>query len=95
MRRVKDITKARNYELEKIAEMDFPYEHWNRLRTNNGFERITKESRRRTRVIGSFPDGFSAMMLAGVRLRHISTTKWETKQYMNTCKLYENKMYGS
>ena len=29
------------------------------------------------RVIGAFPDGYSAMMLAGARLRHISTTKWE------------------
>ena len=38
---------------------------------------------------GSFPDGYSAMMLVGARLRHISTTKWGTRQYMNTCKLYE------
>ena len=37
----------------------------------------------------SFPDGYSAMMLVGARLRHISTTKWGTRQYMNTCKLYE------
>ena len=45
--------------------MDFPYEHWSRLRTNNGLERIMKEIRRRTRVVGSFPDGYSAMMLVG------------------------------
>lgn len=63
--------------------------HWSRLRTNNGLERIMKEIRRRTRVVGSFPDGYSAMMLVGARLRHISTTKWGTRQYMNTCKLYE------
>ena len=55
----------------------------------NGLERIMKEIRRRTRVVGSFPDGYSAMMLVGARLRHISTTKWGTRQYMNTCKLYE------
>ena len=60
-----------------------------RLRTNNGLERIMKEIRRRTRVVGSFPDGYSAMMLVGARLRHISTTKWGTRQYMNTCKLDE------
>ena len=48
-----------------------------------------KKIRRRTRVVGSFPDGYSAMMLVGARLRHISTTKWGTRQYMNTCKLYE------
>ena len=39
-----------------------------------------KEIRRRTRVVGSFPDGYSAMMLVGARLRHISTTKWGTLQ---------------
>ena len=74
---------------ETLSYMDFPYEHWSRLRTNNGLERIMKEIRRRTRVVGSFPDGYSAMMLVGARLRHISTTKWGTRQYMSTCKLYE------
>ena len=74
---------------DTLSYMDFPYEHWSRLRTNNGLERIMKEIRRRTRVVGSFPDGHSAMMLVGARLRHISTTKWGTRQYMNTCKLYE------
>ena len=74
---------------ETLVYMDFPYEHWSRLRTNNGLGRIMKEIRRRTRVVGSFPDGYSAMMLVGARLRHISTTKWGTRQYMNTCKLYE------
>ena len=48
-----------------------------------------KEIRRRTRVIGAFPDGYSAMMLVGAKLRHISTTKWGTRQYLNTCKLYK------
>lgn len=57
--------------------MNFPYEHWSRLRTNNGLERIMKEIRRRTRVVGNFPDGYSAMMPVGARLRYISTTKWE------------------
>ena len=34
--------------------------------------------------------GDSAMMLFGARARHISTTKWGTRQYMNTCKLYDD-----
>ena len=74
---------------ETLSYMDFPYEHWTRLRTNIGLERIMKEIRRRTRVVGSFPDGYSAMMLVGVKLRQLSTTKWGTRQYMSTCKLYE------
>ncbi len=93
--------KLRKMKLEKIAVfversveetlsyMDFPYEHWSKIRTNNGLERIMKEIRRRTRVVGSFPDGYSAMMLVGARLRHISTTKWGTRQYLRTCKIYE------
>ena len=40
-------------------------------------------------MLGSFPDGYSAMMLVGARLRHISTTKWGTRQYLCTCKIYE------
>lgn len=75
---------------ETLSYMGFPYEHWSRLRTNNGLERIMKEIRRRTRVVGCFPDGNSAMMLVGARLRHISTTKWGTRQYLDTCKLYDN-----
>lgn len=93
--------KLRKLKLDKVAEfvensveetlsyMYFPYEHWSRLRTNNALERIMKEIRRRTRVIGAFPDGYSALMLVGARLRHISSTKWGTRQYMNTGKLYD------
>ena len=57
---------------ETLSYMNFPYEHWTRLRTNNALERIMKEIRRRTRVIGAFPDGYSAMMLDNVReIAHI------------------------
>ena len=74
---------------ETLSYMDFPYEHWVKIRTNNGLERIMKEIRRQTRVVGSFPDGYSAMMLVWARLRHISTTKWGTRPYLCTCKIYE------
>lgn len=70
---------------EALSYMNFPSEHWRKIRTNNGLERIMKEIRRRTRVVGSFPDEYSAMMLVGARLRHISTTKWGTRQYL-ACK---------
>jgi transposase-like protein len=35
-------------------------EHWRRIRATNPLERITREIRRRTRVVGAFPDGESA-----------------------------------
>ena len=74
---------------ETLSYMSFPREHWTRLRTNNSLERIMKEIRRRTRVVGAFPDGNSALMLVCARLRHITTTKWGTKPYLATCNLYE------
>lgn len=74
---------------DTIAYMNFPREHWVKIRTNNGLERIMREIRRRTRVVGSFPDGHSALMLVGARLRHITTTSWGTKRYLNMDLLFE------
>jgi transposase-like protein len=48
---------------ETLAYADFPGEHWTRIRTNNVIERLNREIRRRTRVVGAFPDGKSALML--------------------------------
>ena len=58
-------------------------EHWTRIRTNNVIERLNREIRRRTRVVGSFPDGNSALMLLCTRLRHVAGTQWGNKKYMN------------
>ena len=68
---------------ETLTYYDFPSRHWRRIRTNNPLERIMKEIRRRTRVVGAFPDGKSAIMLVGARLRHIAGTKWGSKKYLN------------
>jgi len=48
-----------------------------------------REIRRRTRVVGSFPDGNSALMLVAARLRHIASTKWGTTRYLNMDRLQE------
>ncbi len=63
--------------------MSFPEEHWLRIRTNNTLERINREIKRRTKVVGTFPDGESALMLVCARLRHIVSTNWGTKRYLN------------
>ncbi len=63
--------------------MTFPDAHWRRIRTNNPLERILREVRRRTRVVGAFPDGNSALMLVAARLRHIGGTRWGTRRYLN------------
>ena len=72
---------------ETLAYMSFPREHWTRLRTNNPLERLNREIRRRTRVVGAFPDGESALVLVAARLRHMAGTKWGTRRYLNMDKL--------
>lgn len=61
---------------ETLAYTGFPPEHWRRIRTNNGIERINREIRRRTRVVGTFPDGNSALMLVTARLKYIAENEW-------------------
>ena len=68
---------------ETMTYYDFPSEHWTRIRTNNMIERMNREIRRRTRVVGCFPDGNSALMLVCARLRHVAGTQWGNKKYMN------------
>src|SRR6516225_6859346 len=68
---------------ETLAYYTFPEEHWRRIRTNNPLERIMREIRRRTRVVGAFPDGDSALNLAAARLRHIAATRWSTNRYLD------------
>lgn len=74
---------------ETLTYMSFPREHWSRIRTNNMLERVMREIRRRTRVVGNFPDGKSALMLVGARLRHVAGTRWGTRPYMDMTRLAE------
>jgi putative transposase len=61
---------------ETLYYYTFPREHWRSLRMNNPLERLLREVRRRTRALGAFPDGKSALMLAAARLRHVAGTNW-------------------
>jgi len=88
------IVKLRAMRLTKAAELveakahetltyfAFPGNHWRQIKTNNPLERIIREIRRRTRVVGAFPDGHSALMLVAARLRHIASTKWGKRRYL-------------
>lgn len=75
----------------------FPDCHWIKLRANNPLERIMREIRRRTRVVGAFPDGQSCLNLAAARLRHIAGTHWSTRKYMNMAPLRaaKNETHGA
>jgi transposase-like protein len=74
---------------ETFAYYAFPSEHQRSLRTNNPLERIMREIRRRTRAVGAFPDGNSAMLLVCARLRHIAGKTWGTKRYMDMTRLQQ------
>src|ERR1700684_4075468 len=74
---------------ETLTYYGFPDIHWQKIRTNNPLERIMKEIRRRTRVVGAFPDGQSCLNLAAARLRYIAGTTWSAKCYMNMRPLYQ------
>ena len=78
--------------LETLTYTEFPREHWRKLRTNNPMERIMREIRRRTRVVGNFPDGNSALMLVTSRLRYIAGRQWGTRCYMNMDLLFKGEI---
>ena len=77
---------------ETLTYYAFPSEHWRRIRTNNPLERLMKEIRRRTRVVGAFPDGKSCLSLAAARLRHVAGTTWSSKRYLDMTKLKEQEI---
>jgi transposase-like protein len=85
------LAKAAQIVREGVAEtltyMAFPREHWLKIRTTNPLERIMREIRRRSRVVGAFPDGNAAVLLVAARLRHIAGTRWGVKQYMDMKRL--------
>ncbi len=87
------LKKAAEKVAESVAETltyyRFPREHQRQIRTNNMLERVMREIRRRTRVVGSFPDGRSALMLAAARLRYVSGSRWGTRRYMDMDRLKE------
>jgi transposase-like protein len=76
---------------ETLTYYAFPDKHHRQIRTNNPLERIMREIRRRSRVVGCFPDGQSALMLAAARLRYIAGSRWGTRRYMNMERLKELK----
>ena len=50
---------------------------------------LLHEACRRTKVVGAFPDGQSALMLVAARLRHVSAAQWGLRKYMSVGLLTE------
>ena len=69
---------------------EFPDGHRRRIRTNNMIERLNREIRRRTRVVGGFPDGNSALMLVCARIRYVTANEWSTRRYLDMSRFDDN-----
>lgn len=69
---------------------EYPAGHRRRIRTNNMIERLNREIRRRTRVVGSLPDGDSALMLVCARIRYVTAIGWSTRRYLDMSRLDDN-----
>jgi transposase-like protein len=60
----------------------FPKEHWMRIRTTNGLERLHGEIKRRVKAVGVFPDRDSALrLITAVALQSAAT--WDDRQYLD------------
>ncbi|MFC2706509.1 MAG: transposase, partial [Olsenella profusa] len=88
--KLKEAAKVvRNGYAETLTYTRFPREHWRRIRTNNAIERLNREIRRRTRVVGTFPDGNSALMLVTARLKYVAESEWGSRRYLDVTLLDE------
>ena len=63
--------------------------HITQIRADNAIERLNRGIRRRTRVVGAFPDGRSALMLVTVRLKYIVENERGRRRYLDVSLLEE------
>lgn len=88
--RLKEVAKVvREGFAETLTYCEMPREHWRRIRTNNAIECLNREIRRRTRVVGTFPDGKSALMLVAARLKYVADSEWGSRRYLNASLINE------
>ena len=88
--RLKEAAKVvRGGHAETLTYCAMPREHWRRIRTSNAIERLNREIRRRTRVVGTFLDGKSALMLVAARLKYVADSEWGSRRYLDVSLLKE------
>jgi len=70
------------FKLDLLNYRASPKDHWKKIRTTNGLERINKELKRRTRVVGAFPNDESFMRLAVSILMDINEEWLTGRKYL-------------
>src|SRR5215469_142459 len=68
-----------NAEEDVLAYMAFPPEHWTRLSSSNPLERLNREVKRRTDIVGIFPDQDAVLRLVGSVLMEIDD-EWQVER---------------
>jgi putative transposase len=72
-----------NGEEDIFAHMDFPEEHWIYIRSTNSLERVNREIKRRSDVVGIFPNGQAVLRLLGmVLIQHNENWMSKRRAYM-------------
>lgn len=66
-----------------------PMRHWQLIRTNNAIVHLNREIRRRTRVVGVFPDDKSAFVLVTARFKYVADSEWGSRRYLDVSLLNE------
>jgi len=76
-------------EADILAYMDFPQSHWRRIYSTNPLERLNKEVKRRTNVVGVFPDRDSVIRLVGSLLMEVDD-EWQIgRRYFSQASMKE------